>query len=102
MGVSYDPTEGVQNYVLAFESLMELRKLAICKNATLEKVEVTGVPVWFSRCLEMYVSGKGGDIHKRTVKTWFRAEETVYDWFEFAERNNVAVPADIDEFWKLK
>ncbi|KAF1843418.1 uncharacterized protein K460DRAFT_418481 [Cucurbitaria berberidis CBS 394.84] len=107
-----DIIERVENCMFIFEALTELRH-----NGTVKKVKVTGVPLWFAKCLKASITGRGGDVfqttrHIRYVKRWYTClvrrslltdfyDEPIYDWKEFAERNGIAVPADIGRFWGM-
>lgn len=93
----------------ALEALAPLRGI--------EVVEITGVDAWFAQCLHLCIQGKGGDVRKiqypdvlvkrrkagtrtlqdhiQSTKKWYMHE---LDWEEFAERNGIKVPVDIDYF----
>jgi hypothetical protein len=109
------PDVDVESYMFALESLTALRSI--------KKVTITGVPDWYAQCLTLCIQGKGGDVPqtdwplvvvKRTLeptKSRFRKMkkdawvstrkwyQPMLNWTEFAERNGVVVPADVDKFW---
>jgi hypothetical protein len=94
----------------ALEALAPLRGI--------EEVHITGVDGWFAQCLQLCVQGKGGDVkdiqypyvvvkrrkvgtrktkeQARSTKKWYMPG---LDWKEFAERNGIQVPADVDRLW---
>jgi hypothetical protein len=110
-----EPTPNVEKFMFGLESLATLRGI--------KKVTITGVPDWFAKCLALCIQGKGGDVletdwplvmKKRKLKTTrFRWTEVtkvscvstrkwyqpMLNWTEFAERNGVVVPADVDKLW---
>lgn len=110
------PTDStVDRYMFGLESLADLHGIA--------DVEVTGVPEWYAKCLELCVQGKGGavertewpGVRKKKVKksAWGQVKKSkgvqmvssrkwwqpVLNWVEFAERNGVEVPADVGRYW---
>lgn len=113
----------VETFMFGLESLAALRGI--------KDVRVTGVPEWFARCLQVCIRGKGGEVvetdwpqvqikrkvltpeektmrydwQKKKFKTaWVTTRkwwQPVFDWKEFAERNGIEVPEDIDQFWTV-
>lgn len=102
--------ESVDKFMFGLESLAALRNI--------RKVEFIGLPDWYTQCLELCIQGKGGDVletnwplvqvkrqrdyTKRAKKVWVSARKwhnPTLNWKEFAERNNIAIPEDIDRFW---
>ena len=97
--------------MFGLESLATLRGI--------RDVKVTGVSQWFAECLQLCIQGKGGKVQeidwpvveitrRKGVKSYRRKKVLVstrkwhqptLDWREFAERNHVEVPADVDKFW---
>ena len=101
--------------MFGLESLASLRGI--------KKVTIMGVTDWYAQCLQLCIQGKGGEVLetdwplvqvKRTMNTtqnrWTKKTKTVWvttrkwyhptlNWKEFAERNNIEIPADIDKFW---
>lgn len=104
------PAKNVEKFMFGLESLAVLRGI--------EEVEVAGVPEWYAKCLELCIQGKGGDVEeinyplveiKRTKgwggpkrKVWVSTKkwyQPALNWKEFAERNGIGVPEDIERFW---
>lgn len=105
----------IDRYMFGLESLAELKGIT--------DVEVTGVPDWYAKCLELCVQGKGEDVErtewpevsKKIVKktAWGSVKRSkgvqmvstrkwwqpVLNWVEFAERNGVECPADVGRYW---
>lgn len=105
----------IDRFMFGLESLAELSGIA--------DVEVTGVPEWYAKCLELCVRGKGGLVErtewpevrkKKTKKTaWGQVKrghgtqmvstrkwwQPVLNWVEFAERNGVETPMDVGQYW---
>jgi hypothetical protein len=100
-----------EKYMFGLESLTTLRGI--------KDVEIVGVPEWYAKCLELCISGKGGEVKetewpvvqvtrkKKTVgqkgrTAWVTSRQwwqPVVDWREYAERNGVEVPGDVERFW---
>jgi hypothetical protein len=96
--------------MFALEPLIEL--------PIIKDFNVVGLPEWFATCLTMRVRGEGGPLSRidwpvRTVKRkgdrW-RADrrvevstrhcsQPIYDWREFAHRNGIAFPLDVERFF---
>lgn len=96
--------------MFALESLAALRGIG--------EVQIKGPPDWFKQCLETCVRGEGGDVQevewplvevKRrkdcvskpkkssvTTRKWYNP---MLNWKEFAERNGIAAPENIDRFY---
>jgi hypothetical protein len=100
-----------EKYMFGLESLTVLRGI--------KHVSIQGVPEWYAKCLELCIQGKGGEVketewpmvqvtrQKRTMwqkgrtamvtsRQWYQPK---VDWREFAERNAVNVPGDVERFW---
>jgi hypothetical protein len=101
--------------MFGLESLTELRGI--------EHVEILGVPEWYKECLELCMRGKGREIgttewplvqvrkknsRKQEGKgkpTWVTSRkwyQPKLKWKDFAKRNRVAVPEDMDKYWMDK
>lgn len=102
----------LERHMFGLESLAALRGI--------KRVDVTGVPDWYAKCLQLCIQGQGGDVQetdwplvevkrqvsgavtKRYRKVWVttrRWYQPLLNWKEYAERNGVEVPDDIDRFW---
>lgn len=97
--------------MFGLESLASLRGI--------KDVTVTGLPEWYATCLQRCIQGKGGEVqevhwplvevrHRRNVWStqWKKAWVTTRKWYqptlnwkEFAERNDIPTPDDMDKFW---
>ncbi|KAF2125127.1 hypothetical protein P153DRAFT_253500, partial [Dothidotthia symphoricarpi CBS 119687] len=104
------PSIPVEKFMFALESLAALRGV--------QNVQITGVPDWFARCLQLCIRGRGGDVRevvwpvvevvrKRgvyrkartkwvTTRKWY---QPMLDWREFAQRNGVVMPDGVDALW---
>ncbi|KAI2483465.1 hypothetical protein Ptr902_05782 [Pyrenophora tritici-repentis] len=99
------------------ESMFVLESLASLRG--IKHVDFTGLPDWYSNCMQLVIKGEGGDVemtdwplmevkrrtyllnnrmkvHWVTSRKWY---QPTLNWKEFAERNGVDVPEDIDKFW---
>lgn len=85
----------------------------------IKDVEITGVPDWYATCLQLAIRGKGGEVEetewplvrvKKSRTTWCKKSkmvwvstrkwyQPVFNWKEFAERNGVQVPEDVEKYW---
>ncbi|KAI4941033.1 hypothetical protein J4E91_011026 [Alternaria rosae] len=103
--------EDVGKFTFGLESLASLRGIT--------DVEINGLPEWYAKCLQLAIQGKGGDIQetdwplvelkrrangkrrssKRMLVSIRKWHQPTLDWKEFAERNGITTPADIDKFW---
>ncbi|KAH8729045.1 hypothetical protein GQ44DRAFT_607935 [Phaeosphaeriaceae sp. PMI808] len=108
--------DNMQKYMFSLESLTALHAI--------EKVKIIGVPDWFAQCLELSIRGKGGGVLesewplvqvRRTIpsksiakirknfwvtsKKWYNP---ALNWKEFAQRNDIDLPENIDEYWALQ
>ena len=104
------PTD-TEKVMFGLESLASLRGI--------KDVEIIGLPDWYARCLQLCIQGKGGYVQevnwplievKRRRETWSRQTklgwittrkwyQPTLNWKEFAERNGIPTPDDIDRFW---
>jgi hypothetical protein len=94
----------------ALEALAPLRGI--------KEFHITGVDKWFAQCMQLCIQGKGGDVKDnqypyvqlkrrkvgtRKTKEYVRNTKKWYmpglDWKEFAERNGIKLPADVERFW---
>jgi hypothetical protein len=102
-----------EKFIFGLESLATLRGI--------KDVKFTGVPEWYAQCMQLAIQGKGGDVletewplvevkrtktsnawTKKTKKSWVTTRkwhQPTLNWKEFAERNKVDIPDDIDKFW---
>jgi hypothetical protein len=105
------PPEDIEKFMFGLESLATLRGV--------KDVKITGISEWYAQCLQLCIQGKGGEIQetdwplveirrhkglkpKKGKKTWISTRkwhQPTLNWKEFAERNNITLPADIDRFW---
>ncbi|KAI4705213.1 hypothetical protein J4E81_000093 [Alternaria sp. BMP 2799] len=103
--------EDTGKFMFGLESLASLRGI--------RDVEINGLPEWYTKCLQLAIRGKGGDIQetdwplvevkrrangkRRSSKKLFvsirKWHQPTLDWKEFAERNGITTPADIGKFW---
>jgi hypothetical protein len=113
----------VETFMFSLESLAALRGI--------KDVNITGVPEWFAQCLQVCIQGKGGEVQetdwplvqvkrlklsaeqrvirydwerKKIKKAWVSTRkwyQPVYNWKEYAERNGITVPDNIDDFWAV-
>lgn len=108
--------EDCEQFMFGLESLATLRGI--------KDVKVTGVPEWYAQCLTLAIQGKGGDVlqtdwplvevkrTKNSNKSWTKKTKTktawvttrkwwqpTLNWKEFAVRNKVDIPDDIEKFW---
>ncbi|KAI8931195.1 hypothetical protein NX059_011545 [Plenodomus lindquistii] len=101
--------------MLSLESLASLRGI---KNVTISG----DVPKWFSKCLELCIQGKGGEVKEikyplveairrdkknknKPESTWTTTRKWYHptlDWKDFAKRNDIALPDDIDDILMTK
>ncbi|KAJ4363067.1 hypothetical protein N0V83_010187 [Neocucurbitaria cava] len=104
------PTTEIEQYMFSLESLASLRGI--------KHVEVIGPLDWFAQCLRLCIQGKGGDVQEVewplvkiqrrrgltrqkkdawvTTRKWY---QPMLNWKEFAERNGIPLPEDVDKFW---
>jgi hypothetical protein len=105
--------EDAEKFIFGLESLATLRGI--------EDVKITGVPEWYAQCLQLAIQGKGGEVletdwplvevkrtksstawtkkSKKAMVTTRKWYQPTLNWKEFAERNKVDIPDDIDKFW---
>lgn len=100
---------GIDKYMFGLEGLVGLTGI--------KEVSVGGVPHWYAKCMQLCVQGTGGEVketewplmkvnqttgpRKKKVK-WVSARrwwQPVWNWKEFAERNGVEMPEDVDKYW---
>lgn len=106
------PPVNTEKCMFILDSLAALRGI--------KKVEITGLPDWYARCLQTCIQGKGGDVQetdwplirvkkqrdytKTPRKVWVTTRKwynPIFNWKEFAERNGIDLPEDIDRFWGI-
>ncbi|EAT79883.2 hypothetical protein SNOG_12585 [Parastagonospora nodorum SN15] len=96
----------IDKYMFGLESLVGLTGI--------KDVTVGGVPEWYAKCLQLCVQGRGGEVKetewplvkvkhakKKKVK-WVSTRQwwqPVWNWKEFAERNGVEMPENVDKYW---
>jgi hypothetical protein len=104
----------MEKFMFGLESLASLRGI--------KDVRFTGLPEWYAKCLQLSIQGEGGEIqetdwplievtrrtiirnhwnkkktrHWVTTRKWY---QPTLDWKEYAVRNNVPIPEDLDKFW---
>ncbi|OAL47871.1 hypothetical protein IQ07DRAFT_646084 [Pyrenochaeta sp. DS3sAY3a] len=103
------PSRFLTQFRFGLESLTALRGI--------KYVRVDGVPDWYAQGLQLVIQGKGGELKetewplvrvkrvtvKRTrwvevcSRKWY---QPVFDWREYARRNAIELPEDIDRFWE--
>jgi hypothetical protein len=114
------PPTDADDYMFGLESLATLRSV--------KDVKITGIPEWYAQCLKLCIQGTGGNVletdwplvqvkrgtkpsnpwdqgvrkHKKYMVTTRRWYQPTLNWKEFAERNGIEVPADIDKFWAVE
>jgi hypothetical protein len=104
----------LDKFMFCLESLVSLRGI--------EHVQITGLPDWYATCLQLAIQGQGGEVkevdwpliivkrrkksgtrrytkYSVTSRKWY---QPTLNWKEFAERNNVLVPEDIDKYWAFE
>lgn len=101
---------GAEISMFALESFASLHGI--------KTVEFTGLPSWYTECMQLTIQGKGGNIEKadwpqlkvkrlpnirsyRTKVYWVSSRkwyQPTLDWREFAQRNDILLPDDIDKF----
>jgi hypothetical protein len=114
----------IETFMFGLENLAALRGI--------KDVNITGIPDWFAQCLQVCIQGKGGEVQetdwplvqvkrlklspeqkvvryewerKKVKKAWVTTRkwyQPVYDWKEFAGRNSITVPDNIDDFWAVQ
>lgn len=81
-----------------------LEELAMAGLKLLRDVRAEGVSQWFSGCLVLSLTGKGGEVVRRMAwdeesegrrRDW----ESMLDWREYAGRNGVVVPVEGERFF---
>jgi hypothetical protein len=97
--------------MFGLESLAYLRGI--------KDVEITGLPEWYTKCLQLSIQGRGGGVEKidwplvefrRRAKgnstQWKKYlvsarkwHQPTLNWKEFAERNEITTPADIEDLY---
>mgnify|MGYP004504271419 CR=1 FL=1 len=107
---------GTKVYTLLPERYMfTLEPLASMQG--IEDTDIWGVSEWFKQCLEMRIRGQGGELaaadwptkvverrrkgSRKPLQVEVSAREgwqPTFDWREFAQRNDVALPENIDMF----
>ncbi|KAH3952311.1 hypothetical protein HBH53_049740 [Parastagonospora nodorum] len=96
----------IDKYMFGLESLVGLTGI--------KDVTVGGVPEWYAKCLQLCVQGRGSEVKetewplvkvkhakKKKVK-WVSTRQwwqPVWNWKEFAERNGVEMPENVDKYW---
>ncbi|CAE7174905.1 hypothetical protein CFE70_005239 [Pyrenophora teres f. teres 0-1] len=101
----------IEESMFGLESLVSLRGI--------RHVEFTGLPDWFTNCMQLAIKGQSGDVEmadwplmevKRSTNSvsnrmkvrWISSRkwyQPTLNWKKFAEQNGVDVPEDIDKFW---
>ncbi|KAF1843420.1 uncharacterized protein K460DRAFT_378575 [Cucurbitaria berberidis CBS 394.84] len=108
---------GMRNNILlmfCLESLISLRGI--------RNVEIIGLPKWYAKSLQLCIQGKGGDVQEvdwplvqvkrrrrcrvsgitSTKKEWVTTRkwyQPTLNWKEYAERNGIPTPEDVDNLW---
>jgi hypothetical protein len=106
----FPPPKDSEQFMFGLESLATLQGI--------KDVKVTGVSEWFAQCLQLCIQGKGGEVQEtdwplvevirsrglasnKRKKVWVSTRkwyQPTLNWNEFAERNKINFPADIDKF----
>lgn len=97
-----------EKFMFGLESLSALRGI--------KRVELQGLPVWYAKCLQLCIQGKGGEVKEtdwplievkctnsksikwvwKSIRKW---HQPLFNWKEYAERNGIELPDDVDKFW---
>jgi hypothetical protein len=108
------PPRSAEKFMFGLESLASLRGI--------KDVQITGLPEWYAKCMQLCIQGKGGQVQETdwprvqvkrrrggsstrkktqwvTLRKWY---QPMLNWKEFAQRNDIAVPDDIDRFWEAE
>lgn len=108
------PPKSLEKYMFGLESLALLRGI--------KDVQVNGLPDWYAKCMQLCIQGKGGQVQetdwpqlqvkrsrgrgkldsRKTTTHWVtlrKWHQPMLNWKEFAERNDITLPDDIDRFW---
>ena len=108
--ISQPPADS-EKYMFGLESLASLRGI--------KDVEISGVPEWYAKSLQLCIQGNAGEVQEvnwplievkrrrggstsKTIKGWVTTRkwyQPMLNWKEFAERNGITIPEDIDKFW---
>jgi hypothetical protein len=101
-------------FMFGLESLASLRGI--------QDVEITGLPEWYTKCLQLAMQGKGGDVEetdwpllevrrrtntrstqwKKVLASTRKWHQPTLNWKEFADRNGIVTPPDIEKFWAVE
>jgi hypothetical protein len=108
------PQRNLEKYMFGLESLASLHSI--------KDVQFTGLSEWYAKCMQLSIEGKGGEVQEtdwplvqmtcyRSIKNSWSKKKTkqwkstrkwyqpTLDWKEYAVRNNIPIPDDIDKFW---
>lgn len=100
-----------ETFMFGLESLASL--------CGIKNVEITGLPDWYAKCLQLCIQGQDREVNginwplievKRrgskhnarrtsawvTTRKWY---QPMLNWKEYATRNNIPLPGDIEKFW---
>ncbi|KAF1913132.1 hypothetical protein BDU57DRAFT_345685 [Ampelomyces quisqualis] len=109
-------------FIFGLESLAALKGIS--------NVVISGVPEWYAQCLTLCIQGKGKGGHvknlewpevevkkkkkkkpnsyksgsDRPYRSWVSTRkwwQPLLDWKEFAERNGIKLPENIEEYWEV-
>ncbi|KAL1800673.1 hypothetical protein ACET3X_001015 [Alternaria dauci] len=95
-----------EKFMFGLESLAYLRGI--------KDVKIIGLPEWYAKCLQLSIQGGGGGVeevdwplveikpskqrkkHLASTRKW---HQPTLNWKEFAERNEITTPPDIDKLY---
>ena len=100
-----------EKFMFGLESLAYLRGI--------KDVEITGLPEWYTKCLQLSIQGRGGGVEKidwplvgsrrrgkgnstqwkKYLVSTRKWHQPTLNWKEFAERNKITTPVDIEDFY---
>ncbi|KAF2824400.1 hypothetical protein CC86DRAFT_296989 [Ophiobolus disseminans] len=106
------PTDA-ERYMFGLENLSML--------CGIKDVRISGLPDWYMQCLKLCIQGKGGEVQgtdwplvqvkrtltsakwtKKTKQFWVTTRkwyQPTLNWKEYALRNSIDTPEDIDKYW---
>jgi hypothetical protein len=102
-----------EKFMFGLESLAYLRGI--------KDVEITGLPEWYTKCLQLSIQGRGGGVEKidwplvgsrrrgkgnstqwkKYLVSTRKWHQPTLNWKEFAERNKITTSVDIEDFYAV-